>query len=113
MSGYTMPQTFGDLLDLLANDPSPLAVDHAEQIRDAILTVGRTTPGGLIDHGDVRALLRRRHGHLPAPERIGPTYRALRREGLIRFDQWTTSTDHEGGNAGKPERRDRLTGDRP
>lgn len=99
-----------DLLDLLHDDPSPLNVDHVTAITAAILVVGETTPGGRISPNAVRALLRRTHGFLPAPQRIGPTYRALVKAGQITRDGWETNDDIEGGNNGKPARTYRLVG---
>ncbi len=90
-----------DLLDLLHDDPSPLNVDHVTAITAAILVVGETTPGGRISPNEVRALLRRTHGFLPAPQRIGPTYRALVKAGQITRDGWEISDDVEGGNRGR------------
>ncbi len=90
-----------NLLDLLHDDPSPLNVDHVTAITAAILVVGETTPGGRISPNAVRALLRRTHGFLPAPQRIGPVYRRLVAVGQIVRDGYEVSDDTTGRNSGR------------
>lgn len=101
-----------DQLDLLAiaNNPQPWAAMQRERIVDAIRTDARENDG-LAHPNRVRARLSNHVGLQVQPQLLSATYSALRSEGRIAFDHWGTNDDVVGGNAGKPQRVWRWTGE--
>jgi hypothetical protein len=95
------------LLDLIATDP--VHRDDRERVAAAIRGDAAAHAGHICPNR-VRESLTNDHGLVVYPRVIGAVYSALRRGGVIVADGWTTSTDHKGGNAGKPARTYRLVG---
>ena len=101
LDGYT-----ADLLDLIGTEQTPPVDYEWQTFVEAALRIG-TRDGGLIDQNDLRPMIR----GLIAPKRIGPFYRRACLEGWLRAEGWSTSTDTEGRNAGRPMRTYYLIGD--
>ena len=101
-----------DLLDLVANDATPLAVvrDEWATFTDALYDIWQDNIAGQavgVYSGDVRLIdpnrFRVKVRGLIAPKRIGAlTNRALRSYLLVWRGAWVESTDVAGRNAGKP-----------
>ena len=92
LDGYT-----GDLLDLIATEPTP-PVDREWADFTTALTAAADTHGR-VSQNDVRPLIRGR----VAPRRIGPFYRRACLAGLLAWrGEWAVSDDTEGRNGGKP-----------
>lgn len=99
-----------DLLDAVAENPQPLAQQHRERIVDAIRADARAH-GGTVHPNRVRAALSNRIGLQVNPRMLSAAYSALRAQGVLAFDHWGTNDDTAGGNAGKPQRVWRWTGE--
>lgn len=89
----------GDLLDLLANE-HPAIPSKAEEWETflAILKAVAAENEGVIDQNQTRPRL---HGVVTA-QRVGPMFRRACREGRIRPEGYTTTTNSTSGNGGKP-----------
>jgi len=95
-----------DLLDLLcalAADPTFMGESARDRIIDAMLKASDNHEGAL-DPNQVRTLLSNDHGLTVNPRQLSATYSSLRQKGTIVPTGWTTNTDINGGNAGKPLR---------
>ena len=102
-----------DLLDLLAavaDNPHPAAERDRAHIVAAMVAAAELDHG-TVDPNRVRALLSNDHGLTVAPRMLSATYSHLRREGVLTPVGWTTNRDVRGGNAGKPLRLYRWTGE--
>jgi len=88
-----------DLLTLVADLDHPSVDSEWRVFTDALTRVAHAN-AGRVDQNDVRPLIR---GHI-APKRIGSFYRRACLDGLLVADGYSTSTDHEGRNAGRPMR---------
>jgi len=97
-------------LDLLAAIASDRIHGTDRQAVEEAIRADATAHGGEVDPNRVREALRGPYGLTVYPRVIGATYSALRQAGVIRPEGWTTSTDTEGGNAGKPARTYRWVG---
>lgn len=92
---------FGDLLDLMAEHPSPVHFDDRDRIRAAILADGKTH-AGQIDSNRVREVLTNDSGELDVWHKaVGPQYHALKSADLIVEGDPIRSTDTRGRNAGR------------
>lgn len=89
-----------DLLDAVAENPQPLAQQHRDRIRAAIVADGRSH-GGEVNPNRVRAALSNRHGLTVPPRMLSATYSVMCSEGLLERHGWIESDDTAGGNAGK------------
>lgn len=89
----------GDLLDLLANTDAAIPEPERQwqHFIGTLREVARCN-SWVIDQNDVRPLL---HGEIK-PQRIGALYRRARKEGLIRPEEWTKTTNSQSGNVGRP-----------
>lgn len=96
-----------DMLDMIASDRIH-ATDRAKV--EAAIRADAESHGGRIDPNRVREALTNQWGLVVYPRVIGATYSALRQAGVIVPEDWTTSTDTRGGNAGKPARTYRWVG---
>lgn len=101
---------YGDLLQMLADHPSPVHQDDADRIRAAILADGRAHAGE-VDPNRVRDALTNRSGELDVWHKaVGPQYAKLRALKLIeQRPNPILSTDRRGRNAGKWIHAYRLT----
>lgn len=99
-----------DLLDAVALNPQPLAVEYRQRITAALIAAAETHPDGLVDPNAVRAMLSNAHGLTVPPRQLSATYSALASQGVLEHAGWTTSDDVRGGNAGKPQRLWRWVG---
>lgn len=88
-----------DLLDLLAADWTPWADEDRNLIARAIRDDAAAN-GGRVDPNRVRRALA---GQVK-PQRVGPVYRLLAQQGVIRPDGWVVSDDKHGRNSGRPVR---------
>jgi hypothetical protein len=101
-----------DLLTAVAENPTPIAEGYRNRIRAAIVADAREH-GGEVNPNRVRArLLHPASGRLDVDPRIlSATYAALRAQGVLVHDGWTTNGDTAGRNGGKPLRLWRLVGE--
>lgn len=100
---------FGDLLDQLADHPSPIHFDDRDRIRAAILADGRAH-SGIVNSNRVRDALTNDSGELDVFHKaVGPQYYALKHAGLIVEGDPVRSTDRRGRNAGRWVATYRLT----
>lgn len=99
-------------LDLLAiaNNPQPWAAMQRERIIEAIRDDARAH-GGEVHPNRVRIRLSNRIGLQVNPRMLSAAYSALSAQKRIAFDHWGTNDDTAGGNAGKPQRVWRWTGE--
>ena len=98
-----MTTALPDLLDLIANDPSPWRVAERDRIVAAIATDAELHDGE-VNANRVRRLLSNDHGLTVNPRVLSATYSSLRSRGVLRVTGWTTSDDTRGRNGGKPTR---------
>lgn len=89
-----------DLLDAVAENPQPLAQQHRDRIRAAIVADGRAH-GGEVSPNRVRAALSNRHGLTVPPRMLSATYGVMRAEGLLERHGWIENDDVRSGNRGK------------
>lgn len=101
-----------DQLDLLAiaNNPHPWAAVQRQRIVDAIRADARAHAGE-VHPNRVRVRLSNHLGLQVHPRMLSAAYSALRAQGHLTFDHWGTNDDTAGGNAGKPQRVWRWTGE--
>ena len=88
-----------DLLSILSLDGSPIGLDEWPFFLSVLEKVASEN-GGLIDQNHTRPLL---HGEV-RPARIGAFFRRACREGRIRPEGYTETTNSESGNTGRPAR---------
>lgn len=98
----------GSLLDLLAVEWLPFAEDDRNLIARAIRDDAEAHDGHVSANRVRRALAGR-----VKPQRVGPTYRALCLQGIIRAEGWEVSDDLTGRNSGRPARTYRWVGEPP
>lgn len=98
------PATARTLVDVVDADKNASDRDAVEA---AIVAVAAER-GGTVDPNAVRARLRSTVGPTLNPRVVGGVYFGLVKQGRLVPSGWTTSTDSDGGNAGKPARTYRL-----